>query len=180
MLQWIQLKHLHLQLLMKKQRHWLKKLLSLLRLLHMLKVVTVVMVKNGVAPGGGSGHSITKGSLSKGKAAVSKGGKGKGKGKPSNKGKGKDKGNVGVASTASPHVGRGGEQGSPQRQRRHQGVHQQSPSPQRDAAQRSPIKRQWTLTPSWWNKSPVADRAQGKGGSGGSGGSGNNRKGRGW
>ena len=44
MLQWIQLKHLLLQLLMKKQRHWLKKL-SLLRLLHMLKVVTVVMVK---------------------------------------------------------------------------------------------------------------------------------------
>ena len=134
--------------------------------------------KNGVAPSGGSGNSTTNKFPAKGSQHANKGGKGKGKGKFENKGKGKDKGgNVGVSSTASPLVGKGGAKGSPPRQRHHHGVPHSSPSPPRDGSQRSPIKRQWTMAPIWWKKSPSPDRAQGKGGNGGSSGSGNNKKG---
>ena len=119
--------------------------------------------KNLVSPGGGPGASTGKGPLGKWTAAGSKGGKGKGKGKPSNKGKGKGKGgSAGVASAVTPPKA------------------SQSPPSQWNAAQNSPTKRQWGNTPGWWNKSPVADRAQGKGNKGGSGGKGNNRKGRSW
>ena len=137
--------------------------------------------KNGVAPGGGSGNNLTNKFPAKGNQNANKGGKGKGKGKFENKGKGKDKGgNVGVSSTASPLVGKGGAKGSPPRQRHHHGVPHSSPSPPRDGSQRSPIKRQWTMAPIWWKKSPSPDRAQGKGGNGGSSGSVNNKKGQRW
>ena len=103
----------------------------------------------------------------------------KGEGKFENKGKGKDKGgNVGVASTAL--LEKGGAKGSPPRQRHHHSVPHSSPSLPRDGSRRSPIKRQWTMAPSWWRKSPSPDRAQVKGGNGGSSGSGNNRKGQRW